>query len=154
MSKATKSNTLKRRIVKQQRLWLEAYKNQWTVSGACLKVGINRTTFYKWIKKYPKFAKEAEEIDLDHVDYAVSKLAHLINESNLGAIIFYLKCRSEQWRPVEKRDVDAKFTSPELKQVADALKKLAEEKNDYETDAGDSDPAGDQEGEGIGSPTV
>ena len=93
------SSTIKKRIENQQKEWLEAFKNQWTITGACKKIGIDRGTYYIWGKKYPEFKKRKEEIEKEQIDFVEAKLYEAINEGNLGAIIFYLKCRGgERWK--------------------------------------------------------
>ena len=91
--------TLKQRIAKQQEEFLEAFKKTWTITGACLKIGINRTTLYNWAKRYPGFSERMEEIKKEHVDYVEGKLIKAIEEDELGAIIFFLKNNSKKYRP-------------------------------------------------------
>ena len=93
------SSTIRKRIENQQKEWLEAFKNQWTITGACKKIGIDRGTYYIWEKKYLEFKKEKEEIEKEQIDFVEAKLYEAINGGNLGAVIFYLKCRGgEKWR--------------------------------------------------------
>ncbi len=91
--------TLRLRIERQQKECIEAFKKTWTITGACLKVGINRTTLYSWMKRYPKFYTEMDEIKKQHVDYVEGKLIKAIEEDELGAIIFFLKNNSRTYRP-------------------------------------------------------
>ena len=97
--KSIKSDTIKERIEKNQEEWLEAFKSQWTITGACKRIGINPDTYYEWAKKYPEFKKRKEEIEKEQIDFVEAKLYEAINSGNLGAIIFYLKCRGgERWK--------------------------------------------------------
>ena len=91
--------TVQKRIKREQEEWLEAFKNQWTITGACKKIGISREAYYLWIGKYPEFKKRKEEIEKEQIDFVEAKLYEAIQEGNLGAIIFYLKCRGgERWK--------------------------------------------------------
>ena len=103
--KSNKSDTIKKRIERQQEEWMEAFKNNWTISGACLKIGITRTTYYDWAKKYPEFLQRKKEIEREQIEFVESKLYKAIKEEDLTAIIFYLKCKSKKWRPYEKREI-------------------------------------------------
>ena len=145
--KRDKSDTIKKRIEKEQQSWLEAFKNTWTVAAACLKIGIVRNTFYEWAKKYPEFLKQKREIEKEQIEYVESKLIRAIEDGNLGAIIFYLKCRSKKWRPYEKRELEGKIKSPELQRIAESLIKIAERKYDNKADAPISDIGRNRGGE-------
>ena len=108
----TDKKTVKIRIEEKQKEWLEAFKKQWTITGTCLKVGINRDTFYNWIKKYPEFRKRKKEIEKEQVEFVENKLYEAINNGNLGAIIFFLKCRGgRKWRASEVREIRGKIKS-------------------------------------------
>jgi len=122
--KSNKSDTIKKRIKKNQKEWLEAFKTQWTITGACRRIGINPDTYYEWAKKYPEFKKRKEEIEKEQIDFVEAKLYEAINEKNLGAIIFFLKCRGgEKWkeRTVQKLEGEIKtkfeLTDEQFKQI-------------------------------------
>ncbi len=65
------------------------------VQVACARAGVSRATYYRWYHDDPEFAKVAETAIEDgekyFCDMAESKLIKLIEENNLGAVIFYLK---------------------------------------------------------------
>jgi hypothetical protein len=152
MANSTKSTVIKKRIAAKQNEWLEAFKNQWTIAAACRKIGIDRTTYYIWAKKYPNFVKQKEEIEEEQIEEVESKLKNAIERGDLGAIIFYLKCRSEKWRPWEKREVEGKIKSPQLKRIAKSLAKIA----NYDNEPNDtiSDKEGDLGSEGDSPATL
>jgi len=123
-NKSTKSDTIKERIEKNQEEWLEAFKSQWTITGTCKRIGINPDTYYEWAKKYPEFKKRKEEIEKEQTDFVEAKLYEAINGGNLGAIIFYLKCRGgEKWkeRTIQKLEGEIKtkfeLTDEQFKQI-------------------------------------
>lgn len=97
-NKPHKSDTVKKRILEKQEDFLTAYKKTWTITGACLKIEIDRATYYDWIAKYPKFKKRVNELDEAHNDYTETQLIKAIKESNLTAIIFYLKNKHQDYR--------------------------------------------------------
>ena len=71
------------------------------VQIACEKVGIGRTTFYRWRKEDRQFAEAVEAAinpGADLVsDMAESKLVSLIKEGNMTAVMFWLKNRHKSY---------------------------------------------------------
>lgn len=62
---------------------------------ACLKLGLNRTTYYRWRNTDKKFAEDADVVireghDLMN-DMAESQLITAIKNNDLSAIMFWLK---------------------------------------------------------------
>jgi len=86
-------------IVKRQdtnkELLLEQLKKTPIVQVACEKVGVGRATYYRWRKEDENFAEKADQAILDGNflvnDLAESQLINSIKNSNLGAIVFWLK---------------------------------------------------------------
>ena len=76
------------------------------VSSACEKSGVNRRTFYLWYNKDEKFRDEVDEITEIALDFAESKLFNQIQENNLTAIIFYLKCKGKKRGYIEKQEIE------------------------------------------------
>lgn len=107
--KSTKS-TLIKRIAQSQKNWLEAFKKQWTITGACKVIGIDRGTYYLWEKKYPDFVKKMRELEEEQIEYVEGKLYQALNDGNMTAIIFYLKNRSRsRWGAEERRKFDGEL---------------------------------------------
>lgn len=83
------------RIEKQKELFLEQMKKTPIIQVACEKVGVGRTTIYRWRKEDLGFAQalhEAIDIGTNLVnDLAESKLIKLIQDSDTGAIRFWLQ---------------------------------------------------------------
>lgn len=74
------------------------------IEYACRKTGISRATFYRWRKSDLGFADKVDEalasgVDLVN-DLAESQLIKLIKDSNLTAIIFWLKYRHPVYKKV------------------------------------------------------
>ena len=76
------------------------------ITYACEKIGINRMTYYNWIKNDEEFAKQVEEINESTIDAVESKLLSAINEENITAIIFYLKTKGKKRGYVERTEHD------------------------------------------------
>jgi len=73
------------------------------VQVACEKIGVSRATYYRWRKKDPKFAENAD-IAIDEGlslinDMAESQLISAIKDRNLTGIIFWLKNHHKNYSP-------------------------------------------------------
>lgn len=79
----------------QKKLLIEQLKKTPIVQLACEKIGVARSTYYRWKKHNKTFAKEAEEAivagELLINDMAEAQLLSAIRDKNLTAIIFWLK---------------------------------------------------------------
>ncbi len=95
----TKSNITKKALLKA----LE--KSLGVVTVACKNVGIDRSTFYKWVKEDKEFARRVEEIENVSLDFVESKLFNLISEGNPAATIFYLKTKGKKRGYVERQEI-------------------------------------------------
>jgi ACT domain-containing protein len=96
---------------------IEQLKKTPIIQVTCEKMGISRATYYRWKKKDPKFAEEAE-IAIEEGsqlinDMAESQLISAIKEGNLTGIIFWLKNHHRQYSPkleVTTKDGDIPLT--------------------------------------------
>jgi len=75
------------------------------VSVCSRKVGISRTTFYKYYKEDSDFAKQVDEIEDFALDYAESQLHKQIGEGSTAATIFYLKTKGKKRGYVERQEI-------------------------------------------------
>ena len=86
----------------QKKQLLERFKKTPIVQVACEKIGINRSTYYRWCKQNNTFRKQAEEALSEGAklvnDMAESQLIAGIREQNLTAIIFWLKHHHRTYR--------------------------------------------------------
>ncbi len=82
------------------------------IEYACRKTGIPRATFYRWRKSDLGFADKVDEALASGVDIvndlAESQLIKLIKDSNLTAIIFWLKYRHPVYKKVFLAKVNIK----------------------------------------------
>ena len=75
------------------------------ISVAAEKMNITRSALYLRISKSPKLKQVIEDINEKSLDLSESKLRKLINEENLTAIIFHLKCKGKQRGYVERHEL-------------------------------------------------
>ena len=81
------------------------------VTSACKSVGIDRTTFYKYLNEDEVFAKEVKDIQEVAVDFAESKLHEQIKDKNTTATIFYLKTKGKHRGYIERQEIQQETTS-------------------------------------------
>lgn len=81
---------------------LEALKENHIVLGACHKTGISKSSYYRWRKSDPKFAKAADEAMRQGVDIvndiAEGTLVGAIKEKDIDAVKFWLKHRHPEFK--------------------------------------------------------
>lgn len=72
------------------------------VSLSCAKIGVDKSTFYRWMEKYPEFRKLAKAAAgrgrRTNCDIAESSLMFLIKQKNLPAIKYYLVHNDPRYR--------------------------------------------------------
>tara|TARA_Y100001937_G_scaffold127976_1_gene201905 strand:- start:1231 stop:1584 length:354 start_codon:yes stop_codon:yes gene_type:complete len=95
----TKANIVKKAL-------LEALeKSLGVVTTACKQVGIGRTTFYEYLNKDDKFAKQVADIQNIALDFAESQLHKQIQDGNTSATIFYLKTKGKKRGYIERSEI-------------------------------------------------
>lgn len=75
------------------------------VHSACIAVGIERKTHYRWLASDPKYKAAVEEMANIALDFAESKLHQQIKSNNTSATIFYLKTKGKNRGYVERTEV-------------------------------------------------
>jgi hypothetical protein len=104
--RADKSNASRTRTQLRKQAVIEALqKSLGIVSTACISAGINRSTFYEWVKNDPDFAKAVEEVEDFQLDYVEGKLLQNVKSNDTQSIIFYLKCKGGKRGYGEKHEV-------------------------------------------------
>ena len=86
----------------KKRLLEALEKSLGIVTTACEEVGVNRWTYYDYLKKDPKFKKQVEELADVALDYAESQLHKNIGDGKEASIIFYLKTKGRNRGYIEK----------------------------------------------------
>lgn len=93
------------RSIKKKSLLEALEKSLGIVSTACKKVGISRRTYYNWYNNDSLFKSAVDDINEMALDYAESKLHGLIKDSNVAAILFYLKTKGKSRGFIERNEV-------------------------------------------------
>jgi len=76
------------------------------VTSACKSVGINRTTFYKYLKDDEEFKKQVDELDNIALDFAESQLHQQMKNGVPASTIFYLKTKGKKRGYTERQEID------------------------------------------------
>lgn len=80
------------------------------VSFACKKIGLNRTTYYRWYNNNKDFRDKVDEIlkiGRIHInDLAEASIIKEINQGNMRANIFWLQHNHPAYKPVRTTYVD------------------------------------------------
>lgn len=101
-----------------------------TITVCCEKTGIDPTTYYRKRREDKVFMERADEIiDQFGLKRTEAKLSNAIEQGNIAAIIFYLKCRSPRWRPWSGTEVKGtvQVGIDEEKKTADIINKLPDD---------------------------
>jgi len=77
-------------------------KSLGVVTTAAQKVGISRRQHYNWLKSDPAYCEAVAEINNISLDLAESKLFTAVNNGELSAIIFFLKCKGKKRGYIER----------------------------------------------------
>lgn len=103
-------NNLQGRTQQNMQLMLEQLKKTPVVQIACEKVGIARSTFYRWKEQNSNFTKEADKALAEGValinDMAESQLLSAIRDRNISAIFYWLNHRHSSYS--NKLEITAK----------------------------------------------
>lgn len=76
------------------------------VTQACKIVGINRWTYYEYLKKDEEFKKKVDELSDVALDFVESNLHKNIEKGKEASIIFYMKTKGKHRGYVEKIETE------------------------------------------------
>ena len=119
-----------------KKILLEEIGKYGNIYGACFKLGIDRSTFYRWLGKNKRFKKEAEEalkMGRENIcDLAESKLLQNVKNGNQNSIEYVLRHNSDRYRKketsnvviVHKKDFSPVVREPSLEEILDIHNKL------------------------------
>lgn len=100
---------MKAKTKKQKRLLLNELKDNPIVERACKRVGIARSTFYRWSgvdQEFKAAAQDAQKIGRDRMnDFAESKLIENVNDGEMQAIRFWLTFNSKRYAGVSAAEL-------------------------------------------------
>jgi hypothetical protein len=92
-------------------LALEQLNKTPIIQVVCEKIGLPRTTFYRWKEKDEKFSETVDKAMFDgrHLinDFAESQLLNAIKNNNLTAIIYWLNHNHKNY--TNKLEINGKF---------------------------------------------
>lgn len=98
------------------------------VTLACKQVGIDRTTFYRYVKEDEEFAAAVRDVDEVVLDFAESQLHKQIRENNTAATIFYLKTKGKKRGYIEtqelKQDITTRTSDLTEEELNEEIKRL------------------------------
>jgi predicted DNA binding protein len=127
---------------KDKEMLLEQLKKTPIVEIACSKLGIGRTTYYRWRKENAEFATHADEAIRDGIllvsDMAEAELISAIKNGQLPAIIFWLRNRHEAYKTKVEvngqiKQSDERLTPEQAAIVEQALRLALPDKTNDET---------------------
>lgn len=90
LQKMIKQNGTNKRDIKQEHALLAWRETNGNITKLCFKAGINRKTFYEWLKN-PDFADQIWEQEQKLNDDIKDQLVQQALKGNLRAIIYYLE---------------------------------------------------------------
>lgn len=92
---------------RKQRQLLKELEDNPLIERACKKVGIARSTYYRWIESSPAFSVEADEAQTKGraklTDYVESKLIENIGMNQHSSIAFWLSHNTTRYRTYTHR---------------------------------------------------
>jgi hypothetical protein len=71
----------------------------------CKAIGIERATFYLWLKEDDAFREKITALEEGDIDSAETALKRQILDGNITAIIFYLKTKGKNRGYVERQEL-------------------------------------------------
>ena len=95
----------KSRHIKKEALLNALEKSLGVVTIAGKTAEIPRSTYYRYMKEDPEFAKEVEDIKQAQIDYVEGQLIKNISDGKETSIIFYLKSKARDRGYAEKVDI-------------------------------------------------
>lgn len=115
-----KTENVTKKIVKNKLLLLEELEKMPVIEVACKRVGVGRSTFYRWKQEDSVFDRQAD-VALDKGialinDAMESKLISLGLEGSIHAIKFWLINRHEGYKPAHIAIAERRLEMAEEKQ--------------------------------------
>ena len=108
------------RTVEHKKALLKAMvKSLGNVTEACKKAGLNRDTYYDYLKNDKDFNKTVNDIAEMRIDHVEGKLDDLIDCDDSKAIIFFLKTKGKNRGYIERTEID---TTPDNRVTINIVK--------------------------------
>lgn len=100
------------------------------VSTTCRKVGISRSTYYKWRKDDSQFADRADDIKELQKDAVEALILKKMKDGDTSMLIFYAKTQMKDRGYVERTEIvgkdgaDLSFAKYDLSKLTDAQRQV------------------------------
>ena len=127
-----------KQTARKKALVLEALsKNGVILTSAAKAVGIDRRTIQRWCDTDPTFKEKMLDLQADALQFVEDKLMQKINDGNLQAIMFYLRCKSRPNSITPAEGYDEQYYSRQANKSNNVIGKntdeeLEEESNKYD----------------------
>jgi hypothetical protein len=106
-------NTQAKETARKKEAFLELFrKKAGIVTAVCQAVGVGRHTYYDWLKSDKAFAAAIDDLNEQIIDYSESMLMSKIQQGNMTAIIFHLKCKGKARGWVERQELTGPSGGP------------------------------------------
>lgn len=110
------SNDIQDRTQQNRQLIIDQLQKTPIVQICCEKVGVSRSTYYRWREEDKSFAKRADQALADGIalmnDVAESQLLSAIRDKNISAIFYWLNHRHSAYS--NKLEITAKVNEGSL----------------------------------------
>ena len=101
------NNTTKRTTSDKKETFLQALKlNLGNISQSCKASNIGRQTYYDWVNDDEEFKHSCKDVEESLLDLAENRLLEKIDNSDITAIIFFLKTKGKKRGYIEKQEVE------------------------------------------------
>ena len=102
------STTQNKTAVSKEKFLEQLEKSFGLVATTCRKVGISRSTYYKWRKDDSQFADKADEVKELQKDAAEALILKKMKDGDTAMLIFYAKTQMKDRGYVERTEVVGK----------------------------------------------
>ena len=75
------------------------------ITHAAKQLGMHHSSLLQRIQRNKRLTQKRQEIEERYLDIAESKLISKVQEKDLGAICFFLKCKGKQRGYVERQEI-------------------------------------------------
>lgn len=93
--KQVQQKATKNKLQKAVKLWTQEMGN---ISAVCKKMGINRSTFYRWLDRYPSLQKDLLREESELNDELKNVLIEKALKGHTSELLFYLKKKHPEFK--------------------------------------------------------
>ena len=124
------STTQNKTAVSKEKFLEQLEKSFGLVATTCRKVGISRSTYYKWRKDDSQFADKADEVKELQKDAVEALILKKMKDGDTAMLIFYAKTQMKDRGYVERTEIvgkdgaDLSFAKYDLSKLTDAQRQV------------------------------